>query len=192
MATKLDISPDTIQLEAEALRGEEQSDRIDVVVDSSKIVRCKWCGTSESEKWLRTRLGLFCSVGCSYADSTEQFVPQALCLSIIMPLFIMMVIPRIVGTVGFDIVVMLSIFVGLMSLYSGMRGMDYRRSVPKDSRRNEVHLGTALLRTVSTSVVCPRCDANLDLRNIGEDRVYVCGYCGATGTIEIIDKSGQR
>jgi len=50
-------------------------------------------------------------------------------------------------------------------------------------------LDTALLSTVTTSVACPICDAELDLRTIGKDWVYVCGYCGATGTIIIVNKN---
>jgi len=166
------------------LREGERSDNIYVVVDSSKIARCSWCGTTESENWIGSDFGIYCSTGCSLAANTP--------VSILMfTFFALMWLPSIAflpvssGSVLF-------LVLALLSLCCSLPGLIQRRSVPNGSRANGVPLDTALLATVSTSVICPRCDANLDLRNIGEDRVYVCGYCGATGTIEIINKGGQK
>ena len=30
---------------------------------------------------------------------------------------------------------------------------------------------------------CAKCSANLNLDNIGEDRIYRCDYCGAMGKV---------
>ena len=55
-----------------------------------------------------------------------------------------------------------------------------------------LQIDTVLHRTVFASMTCFRCDANLDLQKIGEDRVYVCGCSGAAGTVAVIDMSEQR
>jgi len=140
----------------------------------------------ESKTWRHTRIGTFCSVGCADAGAVPLGA-LAFVLSAAGSLFIL----TIAGARGAGFSALLLI-IGIPALYCSSLGMLHRRSVPKDSRANDVPLDTALLATVSTSVVCPRCDAELDLRSIGKDRVYACGYCGATGTISVIDKSKQR
>jgi DNA-directed RNA polymerase subunit RPC12/RpoP len=42
-----------------------------------------------------------------------------------------------------------------------------------------------MLRRISGSLQCPKCDANVNMEEIDEDMVYTCGYCGATGLIKI-------
>lgn len=168
------------------MRQGERSDNIYVVVDSSKIARCAWCGTMESKNWRVSRYGLYCSHACSFAAGA----PVLICTSV----FFLALGFGIVMTVGWGAVGIFSCFLmlALPPLCCGLQGQSHRRSVPRNSMADEVSLHTALLATVATSVVCPRCDAELDLRSIGKDRVYACGYCGTTGTIAVIDKSKQR
>lgn len=168
------------------MREGEQSDRIYVVVDSSKIARCKWCGIIESERWHFTTGESFCSTKCALAGNVSQYILGFILVAVSSPILLTMAGPMYMSTVVIGSLAMLA--VGSPALILGMRGLAHRTSVPKNSRKNATPLDTALLRTVSTSVACPRCDANLDLRSIGTDRVYVCGYCGATGTIAVIDK----
>ena len=168
------------------MREGEQSDRIYVVVDSSRIARCKWSGIIESESWQFSEGESFCSSGCLRAERAQSMFLGFILAAVSTPILLMTAGPMYLSTVvNGSLLIMM---VGSPLLILGMMGMAYRMSVPRDSRRNEVLFDTALLRTVSTSVTCPRCDANLDLRSIGKDRVYVCGYCGATGTISVIDK----
>ncbi len=180
-----------MHLEDSILKDGERSDNIYVVVDSSKVARCKWCGITESEKWIPGQNGLFCSRGCSYASTGLQGLFMFI-FSIAFSLFFVG-LGTMIGSAGpavFPSLVFLSF--ALLSLFVYVQGVTHRSSMPKNSRADDVPLDTALLRTVSASVNCPRCDANLDLRKIGEDRVFMCGYCGATGTVRIIDRSEQK
>jgi len=141
----------------------------------------------ESEIWRYTRIGTFCSAECAYASAASVELGVFIFMVAFSP-FLMI----IAGPGGAAASLLLLVTLGLPALFCAVRGMTHRQSVPRDSRRNKAPLDAALLRTVSAAVSCPRCDGNLDLRSIGEDRVYVCGYCGATGTISVIDKSKPR
>ena len=164
------------------MRDGERSDNIYVVADSSKIARCAWCGAIESENWIAGNWSLFCSEGCSLAAGAP----------IAVSVFILFAFASLLSRALWPMdgsVFLVPLMLGLPFLCCSLPGLNHRRSVPKDSRANEIPLDTALLTTVATSVVCPRCDAELDVRSIGKDRVYACGYCGATGTINIVNKS---
>jgi len=167
----------------------EQSDRICVVVDSSRIVQCKWCGITQSERWIKSRGRFFCSTSCANAGSekclAEAYVVCTFFLS--MPLFLA-AFPGSLGYGNLRLLIIL-VLIGLMVISRISEGMAYRKSMPRNSRRDQIPLDTALLATVTTSVVCPRCGAELDLLSIGKDRVYACGYCGATGAITVVNKT---
>ena len=167
------------------MREGEQSDNIYVMVDSSKIARCKWCGVIQSASWT----GVFCSRECMRASDALSG-PLVFILATAAGLtFLIVFRQHILFAVSSSLILLM--FGTLAFIYSGM-GMRDRRSVPKNSRADDVPLDTALLATMSTSVVCPRCDAELDLRSISKDGAYACGYCGTTGTITVVDKSKQR
>jgi len=167
------------------VREGERSDNIYVLVDSSKVARCKWCGITESEKWIPDRNRVFCSQECWLASNATapiwMLIPGAF-VSLLLAAF---------GSIGLSASLAFLGF-GSVFLCCSIPALNQRRAVPKNSRANEVLLDTALLATVSAPVACPRCDANLDLRKIGKDRVYICDHCGATGTITVVIKSEQR
>jgi DNA-directed RNA polymerase subunit RPC12/RpoP len=190
LITNLHIAPSTTRLGDSVLRDGEQLNSIYVVVDSSKIARCKWCGIMQGEKWRYTAIGIFCSMECMYANGTRGNL-EALIVWGALTLPLAAISALIHLGIAFGLFCCFLVL-GLPLLSVHRRGMAHRRAVPKDSRANDVPLDTALLSTVTTSVTCPRCDAELDLRSIGEDRVYVCSYCGATGTITIVNKSEER
>jgi DNA-directed RNA polymerase subunit RPC12/RpoP len=104
---------------------------------------------------------------------------------------VIVVFPLFVVRWEFWTVVIPIMMIELLTFYYFRKWIVHRYLVPRDYRRNEVLFDTALLATVSTSVTCPRCDANLELQSIGRNRTYVCGHCGATGAIAVIDK-GER
>jgi DNA-directed RNA polymerase subunit RPC12/RpoP len=43
----------------------------------------------------------------------------------------------------------------------------------------------SVLRSISPPVECPNCDGLIDLANVGEEVVYNCQYCGASGVLEL-------
>jgi len=68
-------------------------------------------------------------------------------------------------------------------------GQYHRTTIPKGSRRDDVSIDLARLKAVSSVVLCPKCDANIDIAKVGDDMVYTCDYCGASGTIEVLKTS---
>lgn len=69
----------------------------------------------------------------------------------------------------------------------GFAGRAYRKEIPKGSRKTEGRVSElALLRSVTSSVSCPTCDASIDLSDIREDKLYHCDYCGASGIVELL------
>ncbi|RDE14175.1 MAG: hypothetical protein C4K48_06475 [Candidatus Thorarchaeota archaeon] len=155
--------------------------RVYVAVDPAKILRCMWCGLAESETWKRTKYGTYCSTECFYAAEASGF----LCV------FILEVV---LTSVMIGVATPFPLFIGLpfaMLIFSpclvwARVGWSRQKSVPRNSRRNETSSDIALLKAISSGVLCPRCNANIDVRTIGEDRIYRCEYCGASGTIEVV------
>jgi len=184
--TNLHIPLDATHLEDSALREGERSDNIYVVVDSFKIARCAWCGIMESKNWRVSQYGLYCSTKCANANG-------ATLLAVLFVLFVLLSLSVLIASrfagIGASLYILM---IGVPALVCSLQGTMHRKSVPRNSRASEVSRDAALLRTVSASVNCPRCDGNLDLRKIGNDGIYVCGYCGATGAVRIIDRSEQR
>lgn len=118
--------------------------------------------------------GIYCSDECKFAD-------QANC-TILLFLFAIpfaLAISELVGLLFFCVLISPILICGAIGQY-------HRRTIPKGSRRDDVPIDTTMLQAVSSAVLCPKCDANIDVRKVGEDRVYTCDYCGASGTIEVI------
>jgi hypothetical protein len=144
----------------------------------------------ESESWQFSEGESFCSSGCLRAEKAQSTFLAFILAAVSFPILLMMASPMYMSTVVYGSLAMMLVFSPLLIL--AIQGVLYAESVPRGSRAKAVSLDTAMLATVSTSVACPRCDANLDLRKIGKDRIFVCGYCGATGTVRIVDRSEQK
>jgi hypothetical protein len=81
----------------------------------------------------------------------------------------------------------LLIVVGSPMMIFGFAGRGFRKDIPKGSRKTAGRLSElAMLRAATSKVSCPKCNANIDLKAVREDRVYSCEYCGASGTIKIL------
>ena len=155
-----------------------------IVVDSSKASRCKWCGTLQSKNWVSSEYGTFCSTECNLAANANSLLGGFCLFAVFSPFLILLGGPSdpvtiIVGS-------MLLILVSSPLLACGMMGVAKRTDNPKNSRYDEASTYAALLKTVTSQVKCPRCDASLDLAKVGPDRVYHCAYCGASGTVEVL------
>jgi len=172
------------------LRGDmkknSESLRIYITVNPTKIVRCGWCGTAESDNWLMNRTGIYCSSQCAAANmaglSTCLFVFSAILV------FATFVASRATSDYSFMTILgglVLGVMISSPCLICAVGGRDSRKRVPRGSRRDKASSDMSLLKTVS-GITCPRCDANLDIRKVGEDKVYNCEYCGASGTIELV------
>jgi hypothetical protein len=172
-----------------ALAEDQQSDRLLIVVDSSKASRCKWCGTLQSKNWVSSEYGTFCSSDCSLAARANSLIGSFCLLAVLYPFLILMGGPSGLSTI--IVGSMLLILVSSPLMCCGMMGLANRTDIPKTSRYDETSTYAALLKTVASQVKCPRCDANLDLAKVGEGRVYHCDYCGASGTVELQTEHDQ-
>jgi len=155
--------------------------RVYIAVDPTKIVRCQWCGAAESEEWHRTRYGVYCSMDCFYAAQANGYL-CAYIIEVASSSFLVGVVSPSALLVGIPLIMLLF----SPCLIWTKRGWDHQKNMPRDSRRDDVTSDLALLKTISSGVSCPRCNANIDVRKIGTDRVYNCEYCGASGTIEFL------
>jgi hypothetical protein len=167
------------------LKDKDESVLIHITVDSTKIVRCEWCGSAEGEEWRGGWQGLCCSSDCALAENPHRLLVLFLAYAIIMSLSMLMI-----GPIRLDTFVIGSTFLiltGTPLLYLSILGRRKRIEVPKDSRRDERLSDTALLEALPPSVACQKCDGNIDLTRVGEDRVYICDHCGANGIIEILE-----
>ena len=166
----------------------KESIRIYVAVDPTKVSRCKWCGTIQSEKWIGDRYGgVFCSTECSFAYYANKTLVSYPLLVIFVPLFFWFGIPVSLGTLLPAFALFALLFSPLLCF--GGAGHYQRRHISKDSRRDDVPIDVAMLKAMSSTVLCPRCDANLDVSKVGKDMTYTCEYCGASGTVEIMTTS---
>jgi len=74
----------------------------------------------------------------------------------------------------------------LIPAYLSIGGRRSReQAIPQGSRANEQPSLLSLLKSRFPFVKCPSCDEQLNLSIVGEDRIYQCQYCDATGVLEI-------
>jgi hypothetical protein len=165
------------------LKEHKESHPIYIAVDPTKLARCRWCGTYKSEFWGEAESGLYCSSDCHYANHTDEFLVGFFCAVILIPFILVNLLssPGLIigGTFLFWLMV-------APLLVYGLRSRRYRAMVPRGSRSHDVSNEQALLRTMASTVSCPKCDGNIDIGKVGDDRTYHCEYCGASGKIEII------
>ena len=76
--------------------------------------------------------------------------------------------------------------IGILILFDFRNGRKYAMKIPKGSRGKEGLDDISVLKTILKHAECPNCDGNIDLSGVEEDRIYHCGYCGATGIVEIV------
>jgi predicted nucleic acid-binding Zn ribbon protein len=172
----------------------KETGRIRIILDASKVNRCSWCGIPISDDWVAGRDGSFCSRECLYNSWNERrskLFPVCEWLAILLFL-IFLTIPLINPRSILDARYLLFIFSFIFStvlflvfLRREIRDHSHDIDRPKDSRRNIGISEVSILRSISTPVECPNCDGLIDLANIGDDMVYRCQYCGASGVLEI-------
>ncbi len=163
------------------------SEPIRVLVDASKASKCDWCGTFESYSWQRTNYGgSFCSWQCKTAFERDRGKNLGACLLFIgLPLaLVLMTNPEtFAGGVGLAWIAAAG---GLPLAYVYIAGGRARKKVPKGSQRPGQQSEYALMRSMSGPMKCPNCDGNIDLSAVSPDMVYHCGYCGASGRVQMI------
>jgi hypothetical protein len=167
-----------------ALKESNESHSIYIAVDSKKVARCDWCGTAESENWWKYQRQIFCSANCTSAAKARDDLTLGFVGMVIGPLIaIPFAYVSLALGIGFATLVMI---LASVLVIAGRKGLDLQQKIVRGSRKQEKPTGLTLLRSVASTVSCPNCDGNIDLTKVSEDMVYTCGYCGASGTIEIL------
>jgi DNA-directed RNA polymerase subunit RPC12/RpoP len=165
------------------LKESKESQPIYIAVDATNLVRCRYCGLMDGDRWLRADRGQYCSMDCMRADNVGLFFFVYLIGAAGIPFFLLYYgMYPIIAVFGALIVMT----IGFPLLRSSYLGLEYRSKVPRYSRQNERPSGVDLLKALPSRVSCPNCDANIDLEKVSADMVYTCDYCGASGNIEIL------
>ncbi|MGY5853194.1 MAG: hypothetical protein RTU92_06475 [Candidatus Thorarchaeota archaeon] len=157
--------------------------RIYIAVDEPTIVRCYWCGTVTSIDWIQQRSVSYCSKDCMDAPGSENTLCIEYCLLSFMVFFVVL-------GIMFDVsLLFVSVFFGVAltcACSSRSDAKELAKRVPKGSRRTEVSDEDYLLQSIPHTVECPNYDGNIDLTNLGPNRIFKCEYCGTTGIVEIV------
>jgi hypothetical protein len=166
--------------------------RIHIILDAAKVNRCSWCGIPISDEWVVGRDGSFCSQDClnkSWNEKRSNLFNVcgwlAILQTLVFPAFLLIVGLQFLPFVAISILIMILVLVCLHQFIRENLEISDKIDRPKDSRRNIGISEVSLLRSISNPVECPNCDGLIDLANIGEDMVYHCQYCGASGVLEI-------
>ncbi|MFW9888584.1 MAG: hypothetical protein ACFFER_10400 [Candidatus Thorarchaeota archaeon] len=149
--------------------------RLYIVVETPQVPRCKWCGIglSGGVPFYDT----YCSAECSTSDEGGNLI------GIIGGLLLLVLIPLLFLDPAFLILIA---FVGMVVLgLTAQIRKTREKAPPKGSRANEWPSEISLLRSRLPLVNCPKCNENLNLSIIGEDKVFYCQYCDAIGVLEI-------
>ena len=163
----------------------EKSDltRLYIAVDPSKLARCRWCGTLESEKWVHGEIGTYCSDTCKKAAGIKSPL-AAICFCAV----------GLLGTVGIFALggpadgmaaLLIMIIAGCLVFYDCQGSTNAASQVPEGSRKSKELDEISLLKAILTHLECPNCDGNIDVDTIEADQIYHCGYCGASGIVEV-------
>lgn len=159
--------------------------RLRILVDASRVLRCKWCGISQSDTWKTTENGVYCSDSCMKVDMHMTRSYWFYCMFLFFVIFVPIgsrIDPS--GLLGWLSIIMIPLTICCFIV--GLPPSNYKEEVPRNSRVNEESLNVSLLKTVASHIECPNCDGNIDLSKVKEDMIYHCDYCGADGIIELV------
>lgn len=163
----------------------DDNPRLRVLIDASKTVRCKWCGTTQSDDWKITGLGVYCSKKCFTAHNSQDIEP----ITIVCILGVFFGVNLVTFSIDANFgVLVFAILCFLLWYYASgyFENEDYKQEVPRNSRQDNGSIDVSLLRMTSSNITCPHCDASVDISHLEDDLVYYCNYCGASGLVEIV------
>ncbi|NHJ14415.1 MAG: hypothetical protein EAX95_12120 [Candidatus Thorarchaeota archaeon] len=159
------------------MTAKKDAPKLYIAVDASKLARCAWCGTSESQEWLSAETGVFCSVECARA----RYIDTVLCIIgtafVIAPLTLLTFFAPLAPII---------LILTYPALKEWRRIRRYKKDVAEGSRRKDDSIDLSLLHALPTAVTCPSCDGNINLFTVKEDMIYHCEYCGVSGKVEIL------
>lgn len=159
-----------------------KQDKHYIAVDKEKVLRCTWCGSTESDKWIRGKnRGVYCSPTCERADSLDGGL-CCLIMSSVIWMFVMIVsylsYPELLQSSNILYTLILfgpffSIF-GLAPFIYGLRKIwiinEAKAAVPRNSRNLDDLFDERYLH-------CEKCGAPLEIKDGAIPvRCQFCGY----------------
>ncbi len=163
-----------------------------VTVDKDRVTRCLWCGTVESKDWIKTGRtdisGFYCSKRCELADVVNYrrrgVIACPICGIFSIAFGIAISSFAIDWAMFFVVMGGIMLISSLFCIEDYQIGLHYRKIVPRGSRRDNRSLEILVLKQAQTIASCPRCGGNIDLNQIGSNRIFTCPYCGVEGILE--------
>jgi len=133
-----------------------------IAVDATKIARCKWCGSAESEEWIPAQQGLYCSGDCSQAANAGGLLVIYCLLTLTMPMLLLLIGP--IQPTTFAIGSSLFIIMATPFLYCEIQAQSKKKRIPK--RQSHIPWGIGHDRSC----------VDTDLRSVGRQ----CDCMGAS------------
>ncbi|TFG95241.1 hypothetical protein E4H12_13685 [Candidatus Thorarchaeota archaeon] len=160
-----------------------------IAVDKDQVMRCKWCGTSESEHWTKGSEGKgpYCSQTCADADNYDSSLGATILFPV---LWIIMVVGAIFFSPGFTLPSDISVVAMVLGitfiifvccpLTCSLSQLSYareaRKKVAKGSRRSDKTFGMMGLK-------CRNCGGPLEAKDGAH--LVECQYCGIQNKLSI-------
>ncbi|MHA2192038.1 MAG: hypothetical protein ACXAEE_11130 [Candidatus Thorarchaeota archaeon] len=168
-----------------------------VTVDSSKVVRCDWCGTLASEKWIHGYgKRALCSKDCGKAsaaivwDGNKRRIMCGLAVLLLWLVYLVLIYPSSVQYL-FPFLIFVCLL-EILAIYVFRDIVRTRDRIPEWSRYNQGVSSIFQLDSMPRTAECPRCAGSINLSNVKDNMVYHCESCGTTGVVEILGLGAKR
>ena len=152
-----------------------------IAVDKDEVMRCTWCGSTESKHWIRGKSrGIYCSSTCENADDViGNYCFSIICSAGFVLIFLSFLLSfdigsiLVIGGIGFIGFISFLVVLGLVPIALGLRKISIiskaRTEVPKDSKDFDEVFDERYLQ-------CEKCGASLEV--IDGAIPVKCSYCG--------------
>ncbi|MHA2378979.1 MAG: hypothetical protein ACXADO_08605 [Candidatus Thorarchaeota archaeon] len=157
-----------------------EADRRYIAVDKTRVVRCKWCGGTESSNWIIEPGGPWCSWDCEQAQKREWGIPAEpfiVCCSLLVLASLFLIFLQRPEPLVFLVTILFVSFLCFFTIvwFWEIRGSeDAKKRVPRDSRRLDRVFNHKLF-------ACGYCAGALEVTTGAT--TAECSYCGLTNEI---------
>jgi len=175
------------------------------VVSDDRLVRCEWCGTTQSENWIFSRVSYgikryFCSRDCQRAYGAEELKWQsrlsgafAGIIAFSSLLFFASIRLNLSSGLAIQALQIGSVFTFAALFLAGVsvhlhrqsqNALQIRESIPTGSRRESKWSEVSSFETVSITVKCSECGNIFTIEDLKYGMAYECSFCAAKGVVE--------
>jgi LSD1 subclass zinc finger protein len=153
-----------------------------IAVDKDEVMRCSWCGTTESKRWIRAEnRGVYCSSTCDHADD----VIGKYCFGIVISIVLCTIFLSPVFSPDFGSIVAVGgtgyiLFLSFIAVFLGVLPIGYslwkisvisrsRTEVPRQLRDVDILFDERYLQ-------CEKCGGPLEI--VDGATAITCSFCG--------------